>query len=102
MTTFGISELARRSGFSPSTLRWYESIGVLPEPARSPAGYRQYGSDAVERLAFVAAGKQLGLRLDEIAELADMRTQRSCVEVREALARRITDRLATGGCPESC
>ena len=48
-----IGDLARRAGVSAKTVRFYEGVGVLPEPARSPNGYRTYGEQDVARLAFV-------------------------------------------------
>ena len=64
-----IKEVAERSGFSAPTLRYYEEIGLLPEPARTAAGYRIYDETTVERLAFIARAKQLGCSLEEIADL---------------------------------
>ncbi|WP_244318556.1 MerR family DNA-binding transcriptional regulator [Streptomyces brevispora] len=47
-----ISQLAERSGVPATTLRFYETAGLLPAE-RTPAGYRLYGQDAVDRLAFI-------------------------------------------------
>ncbi|HEX7275873.1 MAG TPA: MerR family transcriptional regulator, partial [Acidimicrobiales bacterium] len=80
-----ISELSRRSGFSPSTLRYYETVGLLPDPDRTDAGYRVYGDDAVERLAFVARAKGLGLSLTEVAELVELWADGPCAPTRERL-----------------
>lgn len=55
-----ISQLAERSGVPATTLRFYEGAGLLPAD-RTPAGYRSYDEDAVERLAFIGAAKRLGL-----------------------------------------
>ena len=63
-----IKEVADRSGFSPPTLRYYEEIGILPAPTRTPSGYRTYDERTLERLAFIARTKQLGCTLEEIAE----------------------------------
>jgi DNA-binding transcriptional MerR regulator len=68
-TTFRISEVAQRSGFSPATLRYYEELGLVAPPARSDAGYRLYDEASVQRLRFIGRAKQLGCTLDEIAEL---------------------------------
>jgi DNA-binding transcriptional MerR regulator len=65
---YTISEVASRTGFSASALRFYEDAGLVT-PARSASGYRVYDDRAVERLRFISRGKQLGLSLDEIAEL---------------------------------
>jgi MerR family redox-sensitive transcriptional activator SoxR len=63
-----IGEVARRAGLRPSTIRYYESIGLLPEPERA-AGRRRYSPEILRTLAVVAAGQRAGLRLDEIREL---------------------------------
>jgi MerR family redox-sensitive transcriptional activator SoxR len=65
-----ISELARRTGRSASSIRYYEQIGVLPSPARL-YGQRRYDSDAVRRLAVVVAAQRAGLALDEIKTLLE-------------------------------
>lgn len=64
-----IGTLAEQSGFPPKTIRYYESIGLLPSPKRSQGGYRLYGADDESRLAFVAKAKQLGLSLEEIRDI---------------------------------
>ena len=63
-----IGELARRSGFQPSAIRYYVSIGLLPSPARI-AGRRRYDEAALQRLSVIAAGRHAGLALEEIREL---------------------------------
>jgi DNA-binding transcriptional MerR regulator len=69
MSTFTIGEVAARTGFSASTLRYYEGVGLLPTPARTDAGYRFYDEDAIARLRFIARAKQLGCTLEEITDL---------------------------------
>jgi hypothetical protein len=61
MGLYRISELAERTGFSASALRFYEQAGLLSASERSAGGYRLYDQAAVERLAFIARAKQLGL-----------------------------------------
>ncbi len=63
-----ISELAAQAGVAPSTVRYYERIGLIPAPARSAAGYRSYTPEAARRLTFIARSKRLGLSLDEVAD----------------------------------
>jgi MerR family redox-sensitive transcriptional activator SoxR len=65
-----IGELAERAGLATSAIRYYESIGLLPEPYRV-SGQRRYGEDTLERLEFIAAAQQAGFTLREIAELSD-------------------------------
>lgn len=61
-----IGELARRVSVSPKTIRYYEDVGILGCPSRTPGGFRDYGEDAIARLAFVRAAHAVGLRLAEI------------------------------------
>lgn len=93
MNTMRISQLAERCGVPATTLRFYESTGLLPAD-RTEAGYRVYGQDAVERLAFIGAAKHLGLPLEEVGELLRVWEAGSCAEVRADLRPRIAARLA--------
>lgn len=88
-----IGELADAVGVNPKTVRYYESIGLLPEPARTPAGYRDYGPDDVERLAFVRRAVQLDLQLDEIAEILALRDrgERPCDYVLDVARQRVDE-----------
>ncbi|WP_078059577.1 heavy metal-responsive transcriptional regulator [Xanthomonas massiliensis] len=67
--SFTIGTLARATGVSPDTLRWYERQGLLPAPRRRPSGYREYDGDAVGRVRFVRGAKELGFSLEDIAGL---------------------------------
>ena len=62
-----IGQLANEVGLNPKTLRYYEQIGLLPAPQRSPSGYRLYTAADRERLDFIAKAKAIGLTLEEIA-----------------------------------
>jgi DNA-binding transcriptional MerR regulator len=64
-----IGQLADAAGVHVETLRYYERRGLLPEPPRSPAGYRQYGQPDLGRLAFIARAKSLGFTLAEVRDL---------------------------------
>lgn len=55
-----IGQLAKRTGVGVETVRYYEKIGLLPAPSRTPGNYRSYGSDAVQRLGFVRRARDLG------------------------------------------
>lgn len=61
-----VGELARRTGLSVRTLHYYEQIGLLPPPRRTPAGYRIYGAVELDHLLRVISLKQLGLSLKEV------------------------------------
>ncbi|HXL88048.1 MAG TPA: MerR family transcriptional regulator [Streptosporangiaceae bacterium] len=88
-----ISQLAERSGIPATTLRFYEGAGLLTAD-RTPSGYRTYGDDAVQRLAFIGAAKHLGLPLQEIAGLLAVWQSGACTEVKADLRPRIAARLA--------
>lgn len=91
-----ISQLAERSGVPASTLRFYETEGLLPA-GRTSGGYRVYGDDAVERLAFIGAAKRLGLPLDEIAGLLPVWASGACADVKAGLRPRVAARLDEAG-----
>ncbi|MGW6978864.1 MerR family transcriptional regulator [Streptomyces sp. NPDC054932] len=93
MSTLRISQLAERSGVPASTLRFYETAGLLPAE-RTSSGYRQYGPDAVERLAFISSGKLLGLALEDILDLLDVRDAGVCAAVRARMMPLVADRIA--------
>jgi DNA-binding transcriptional MerR regulator len=63
-----IGELAERSGVEPTTIRYYERIGLMPIPARRESGYRDYDAEAAARLGFIRAAQSVGLSLGEIRE----------------------------------
>ena len=67
--TYTIGETARRSGFAPATLRYYDDLGLVTPAERSPSGYRRYDERDLDRLRFVGRAKQLGCSLDEIGGL---------------------------------
>ncbi|WP_405192800.1 heavy metal-responsive transcriptional regulator [Streptomyces anulatus] len=92
MRTYRISQLAERSGVPATTLRFYEDAGLLPAD-RTPSGYRVYGEDAVERLAFISSAKMLGLALEEIRELLDVREEGVCASVRARMLPLVADRI---------
>jgi len=77
-----VSEL---TGCPIETIRYYERIGLLPEPARSPGGFRLYSDDHVKRLTFIRRARALGFHLDEVRELLSLveANAYTCAEVRE-------------------
>ena len=64
-----ISELADKVGVPVSTVRYYERIGLLAEPARTGSGYREYDDDSATQLLFVTRARKLGLTCEQIVEL---------------------------------
>ena len=61
-----IGEIAKQSGVSVDTVRFYERVGVLPEPARRPSGYREYESDTIERIRLTRELQAIGFSLDDV------------------------------------
>ena len=68
-----IGEVAERSGLSTKTLRYYEDIGLIEPPDRSPAGYRDFDEDIVDRLVFIRSAQAVGLTLGEIRSIVALR-----------------------------
>jgi MerR family copper efflux transcriptional regulator len=85
-----IGELADRADVPVKTIRYYEEIGVLAAPARTPSGYRDYDDTVVDRLAFVRAAQSVGLTLGEIREIVALRDrgETPCRHVAELVQRR--------------
>lgn len=69
MKALSIGRLSERTGVNIETIRYYEKIGLLPEPTRTAAGYRQYDEDYLRRLRFIRRGRDLGFSIEAIREL---------------------------------
>jgi len=91
--TMRIAEVADRSGFSTTTLRYYEQLGLLPAPSRTAAGYREFDETVLGRLAFIARAKALGCSLDEVAGLLPEWDGGRCRPVQDRLRELVTDKL---------
>ena len=87
-----IGDLVAQSGVPAKTIRYYESIGLLPPPARAANNYRRYQPTDVERLHFIASSRSLGIRLGDIAEILAARDQgiAPCDRVLGVLAERLS------------
>ena len=88
-----IGDVSKRSGIGIEALRFYEKSGLLEKPSRTASGYRVYGADVLERLAFIKQSQALGFSLDEIRRIIeDARTGKSpCAEVREIVRHRLEE-----------
>lgn len=93
MSTYRISKLAEISGIPATTLRFYETAGLLTA-GRTASGYRVYGDEAVERLAFISSAKNLGLPLEEIRDLLGVWEQGVCAHVRQRMRQLVHARIA--------
>ncbi len=86
-----IGELAKATGLTTKTIRYYELHRLLEDPERTESGYRMYGEADVERLEFVKKAKRLGLSLEEIREILILheQSQAPCVHVLALLGRKL-------------
>ncbi len=86
-----IGQLAVRLGLNPRTIRYYERIGLLPEPERTGAGYRLYGPADEQRLRFIKSAQRVGLNLGEIKETLAFRErgEQPCRHVAAVIERRL-------------
>lgn len=91
--TMRIGELAGKAKTRASTLRYYEERGLLQPPERTPAGYRNYGDEAVQRLEFIDRARAAGVTLAQTAEILEVRDAGGspCGHVRDLLDRRLVE-----------
>ncbi|MCD1618104.1 helix-turn-helix domain-containing protein [Salipiger marinus] len=84
-----IGTLAKRTGTKVQTVRYYEQIGLMPEPGRTDGGQRRYGAAELDRLAFIRHSRDLGFPLEAIRELLDLSDspEKSCAQI-DAVAQR--------------
>jgi DNA-binding transcriptional MerR regulator len=88
-----IGEVARLTGLTTTTIRYYEGIGLAPAPTRTPNRYRDYGPEAVERLRFIRDAQASGLTLSEVASVLELRAQgeSTCHHVIELMERHLAE-----------
>lgn len=88
-----IGEIADKVGVATSAIRFYEEAGLLPEPERTPSGYRDYDPSVIDRLGFIRAGQAAGLTLKELREVLGIRDrgETPCSHVATLIDRRITE-----------
>jgi DNA-binding transcriptional MerR regulator len=67
-----IGELARRSGSKVQTVRYYEQVGLMPAPVRTPGNQRRYDGRHAKRLAFIRHSRELGFPLEAIRDLLSL------------------------------
>ena len=86
-----IGELAKATGLTAKTIRFYETGGLISDPPRTSSGYRSYSDSDVVRLDFVLKAKRLGLSLDEIKGILHLhdRSEPTCVHVRTLLEEKV-------------
>lgn len=79
-----IGQLAQTAAATLETIRYYERIGLMPEPGRTTGGHRSYGREHARRLTFIRRARQLGFSIEEIRSLLDLSKSRhtSCGKVK--------------------
>lgn len=73
-----VSQVAEQAGVSPDAVRFYEKEGLLPQPPRSLAGYREYDEQIPQRIRFIKGAQEMGLKLSEIGELLEIQDRGAC------------------------
>ena len=88
-----IGRLSGLTGVPAKTIRYYESIRLIPEPPRTPSGYRDYGDKDVEVLRFVGIARSLGFTLKDVTQLLSLwqDRERSSAEVKALTESHIAD-----------
>ena len=93
--TLTVGALARRANVSTKTVRYYETIGLLPRAIRGENGYRYYPRETANRLSFIRRAKMLGLTLEEIGSLMALSEDGLCdiisPELQRVLERKVAD-----------
>ncbi|RNF36029.1 MerR family transcriptional regulator [Paracoccus methylarcula] len=92
-TSFTRGQLARETGCNLETIRYYEKIGMMPDPPRTAGGYRIYAQAHARRLRFILRARELGFSIDDIRGLLDLvdgGTQ-TCAEIKERTERHLAD-----------
>ncbi|MEM1425392.1 MAG: heavy metal-responsive transcriptional regulator [Cyanobacteria bacterium P01_H01_bin.130] len=86
-------EVAQKLGLNSQTLYFYERIGLIPAPQRSPSGYRLFGDHDVARLNFIVRIKALGLSLEEIKDILALYDGESltCRAIQERLEHKVQE-----------
>ena len=92
MRTMTIGAVARAAGVGIETIRYYERLGLLAPPPRSPSGYRRYPPDTIETLGFIKRSQRLGFTLTEIAELLALHQEPVlCDEIKQRATQKVAE-----------
>jgi len=85
--------LAKETGVNIETIRYYEKIGLMPDPARSSGGHRIYDQSHVKILSFIRRSRELGFTLHEIRELLELVDggDYTCAEIRDRTLHHLDD-----------
>ena len=75
MIRMTIGQVAKKTGVSVETIRYYEKEGLITEPERSPSGYRQYPAETIKHVLFIQRAKDVGFTLKEINDLLSLQSK---------------------------
>ncbi|SCC50840.1 mercury resistance transcriptional regulator MerR1 [Bacillus mycoides] len=90
---YRIGELAEKCGVNKETIRYYERLGLIPEPNRTEKGYRMYSLQMVDRLSFIKRTQELGFTLNEIDKLLGVvdRNEAKCRDIYDFTVLKLED-----------
>jgi len=93
MTILNIGQVAKQTGVTVETIRFYEKEGLIEEPQRSNSGYRQYPAETVKRVLFIQHAKEVGFTLKDIGELLALRREpgTSCTDIKVRSTQKIEE-----------
>ncbi|MDP7101191.1 MAG: MerR family DNA-binding transcriptional regulator, partial [Rhodospirillales bacterium] len=88
-----IGQASELSGIPSKTIRYYESIGLIPAPARTDSGYRDYSQPEIETMRFIQRARNLGFTIKDVCELVDLwqDQHRASAQVKALTQRHISD-----------
>jgi Cu(I)-responsive transcriptional regulator len=96
MRALTIGQLGKATETNVETIRYYERIGLLPKPARTPGNYRSYADEHLRCLTFIRRGRELGFTIDDVREMLELAGHReaACADIDKIVARHlaVTDR----------
>lgn len=83
-TSFSVGDLAIQGGYKVETVRYYEKVGLMPDPPRTEGGHRIYSLDHLKRLFFIRRSRELGFTIEQVKELLRFidEPDHTCGEVR--------------------
>lgn len=86
-----IGRMAAETGVGIEAIRYYQRLGLLPEPKRTDGRIRRYGSREVDRLRFIKAAQKIGFSLDEIGSLLQLDDGSGCAQARKLASHKLED-----------
>ena len=78
-----IGQLAEQTGVPVESIRFYQRLGLVPQPPRARGSVRRYGEEALDRLRFIKRAQALGFSLSEVKLLLGLSAGEHCAETRE-------------------